>query len=72
MRCTSDEADVARMASAIFAMRQLCLMFSKEKDLCSDELIDAAIEKYVLLDDTLTHPLPTGEISFFSKVETSP
>lgn len=71
MRSTSDEADVARMASAIFAMRQLCLMFSKERDLCSDELVDAAIEKYVLLDGTLTHPLPTAEISFFSKVEIS-
>lgn len=71
MRSTSDDADVARMASAIFAMRQLCLMFSKERDLCSDELVDAAIEKYVLLDDTLTHPLRTAEISFFSKVGTS-
>lgn len=71
MRCTSDEADVARMASAIFAMRQLCLMFAKERDLCSDDLIEASIEKYVLLDDTLTHPLRTAEISFFSKVETS-
>lgn len=71
MRCTDDEADVARMASAIFAMRQLCLMFSKERDLCSDELVEASIEKYVLLDNTMTHPLPTAEISFFSKVETS-
>jgi hypothetical protein len=68
MRCTSDEADVARMAYAIYSMRQLCLMFSKEHDLCSDELVEASIEKYVLLDNTMTHPLPTAEISFFSKV----
>jgi len=71
MRSTSDEADVARMATAIFAMRQLCLMFSKEHDMCSDDLIDAAIEKYVLLDDTMTLPLRTSEVSFFSKVGTS-
>jgi len=57
MRVTSDEADVARMASAIMAIRQLCLMFSKEKDLCSDELIEASIEKYVTLDGELMHPL---------------
>lgn len=57
MRCTSDEADVARMASAIYAIRQLSLMFSKERDLCSDELVEAAIEKYVLLDSEMIHPL---------------
>lgn len=71
MRCTDDEAEVARMVSAIFAVRQLCLMFSKERDLCSDELIEASIEKYVSLDDTLIHPLQMAEITFFSKVVTS-
>lgn len=59
MRVTSDEADVAQMASAIFAIRQLCLMFSKEKSLCSDDLIEASIEKYVNLDSDLMRPLST-------------
>lgn len=73
MRVTSDEADIARMASAIYAIRQLCLMFSKEKDLCSDDLIEAAIEKYVLLDDTMIHPLlmavktVSSETGFFTR-----
>lgn len=68
MRATDDEADVARMASAIYAVRQLCLMFSKEKNLCSDELIDASIEKYVLHDDTLSHPLRTAELTYSSEM----
>lgn len=61
MRITDDEAEVARMAYAIFAMRQLCLMFSKERDLCSDELVEASIEKYVTIDSEMTHPLRTSE-----------
>ena len=59
MRVTDDEADIARMATAIQAIRQLCLMFSKEKNLCSDDLIEASIDKYVTLDSELMRPLST-------------
>jgi hypothetical protein len=59
MRCTTRDEQVAQMASAIRAVRQLCLMFSKEKDLCSDDLIDKAVEKYVQLDVELMRPLST-------------
>lgn len=68
MRSTDDDAVVARMATAIYAVRQLCLMFSKERDMCSDELVDAAIEKYVILDSEMTHPLVMPELTSFSKV----
>lgn len=68
MRCTDDEAVVAHMATAIWAVRQLCLMFSKEKALCSDELIVASIEKYALHDDTLIDPLSTAEAISFSEM----
>lgn len=59
MRTTLDDSDIARMASAIWAVRQLCLMFSKEKDLCSDELIESSINAYTKLDDEMMRPLWT-------------
>lgn len=69
MRSTLDEADVARIATAIWAIRQLCLMFSKEKDLCSDDLIDAAIEKYVVLDSEMIDPLLTAAKNAFLEAD---
>lgn len=61
MRRTQDDADVARMATAIWAIRQLCLMFSKEKSLCSDDLIERSINAYVTHDMDLMRPLWTIE-----------
>jgi len=58
MRCTSDAVTISQMATAIRAIRQLCLMFSKERDLCSDDLITEAIGRYVELDMDLMRPLP--------------
>jgi len=56
-----DDAEIATVAYAIYAMRQLCLMFSKEKELCSDNLVEKAIQEYVTLDGNLTAPLRTSE-----------
>lgn len=61
MRQTIDESKVAEMASAIYAIRQLCLMFGKEKELCSDSAVQEAIDRYVILDRKLIDPLWTSE-----------
>lgn len=50
-----------RMADAIAAIRQLCLMFGKEKELCSDSRIQAAVESYVEVDKELDAPFTTQE-----------
>lgn len=57
IRASDDDESIARIASAIWAVRQLCLMYSKEKDLCSDELIEKAIRRYVEHDKSLMRPL---------------
>jgi hypothetical protein len=68
-----DELETAKMASAILAIRQLCLMFSKEQELCSDELIEASIQRYVAHDGTLVDPfLTSGRSSFLSLVTCDP
>lgn len=71
MRQTDDEADIAEMASAIHAIRQLCSMFGKEKELCSDSAVQEAIDRYVTLDRRLIDPLPTSGPTSFSKVDGS-
>lgn len=71
LRCTTRGDELERMASAIRAIRQLCLMFSKEKDLCSDDLIDMAIEKYVQLDVELMRPLRTTGATLYFKAAAS-
>jgi hypothetical protein len=49
--------DVARAADAIAAMRQLCLMFGKEKERCSPSRVDSAIDLYIKTDKELDLPL---------------
>lgn len=56
-----DDELVERMANAIFAVRQLTLMFSKEKNLCSQERIDEAVATYVKTDEDLVNPFSMGE-----------
>jgi hypothetical protein len=58
IRCTDDEEAVVRIACAIWAIRQLSLLFSKEKELCSDDKVEEAIRRYVQLDEELMLPLP--------------
>jgi hypothetical protein len=51
---------VAQMADAITAIRQLCLMFGKEKEQCSQPRVDAAYRQYVETDKELDRPLWTS------------
>lgn len=55
------EEEIQAMADAIAAIRQLCLMFGKEKSLCSSDLIDAAVDEFVLTDEELMLPFTTEE-----------
>lgn len=57
IRASGDDETIARIASAIWAVRQLCLMYSKEKELCSDDLVEKAIRRYVEHDKSLMRPL---------------
>lgn len=68
LRQTDEGVEIARMAYAIHAIRQLCLMFGKEKELCSDSAVDQAIINYVTLDKQLTDPLRTSEPTPFLRV----
>lgn len=56
LRVPASEEEELRMANAIMAIRQLCLMFSKERELCSDEDNAAAIEGYKSTDEELMDP----------------
>jgi len=55
--------DINVSALALKSIRQLCLLFSKEKALCSAEKIDQAIQSYVDVDKALDNPLE-GDIEF--------
>lgn len=48
-----------QIADAIAAIRQLCLMFAKEKSLCSQASTDAAVAAYVTTDKELIDPFST-------------
>jgi len=63
LRSTSDPERLARMADAIAAVRQLTLMFSKQKDLCSIARQNAAIAEYVKTDKMLCDPLEDDRAS---------
>lgn len=45
-----------RIADAIAAIRQLCLMFGKEKSVCSDLRVEQAVGDYVTTDKELMDP----------------
>jgi hypothetical protein len=51
---------MAQMADAITAIRQLCLMFGKEKEQCSEPRVNAAYRQYVETDKELDRPLWTS------------
>jgi len=57
IRIPANEEEKLVMADAIAAIRQLCLMFSKEKELCSDSLQKEAIAQYLKTDQELDQPL---------------
>lgn len=60
--------DFHRMCDAIAAVRQLTLMFSKEKALCADSKVAAAFSQYEAIDQELDAPFVTTEPPSFSKV----
>lgn len=62
-RLRRDSKDIARMADAINAIRQLCLMFGKEKERCSDANVDKAYRTFIQTDEELDAPLGTSEHS---------
>lgn len=56
IRTAETREDVERMAHAITAIRQLCLMFGKEKEQCSDSDTKRAVEGYLACEEELMHP----------------
>lgn len=52
---------ISVIADAIAAVRQLCLMFGKEKSMCSDLNVNAAVEEFVRTDEELIIPFSTEE-----------
>jgi hypothetical protein len=65
-RLERDTQDMVRMADAINAVRQLCLMFGKEKEQCSESAVVAAFRTYIQTDKELDAPLLTSEQPFSS------
>jgi hypothetical protein len=70
-RIREENLDIARMADAITAVRQLCLMFGKEKERCSSRFVEAAYDAFTETDAELTDPLVTSEPHSFSKEDGS-
>lgn len=52
---SEEMADV--MADSVFAVRQLCLLFSKEKDLAPEGALRKAVQQYKTVDKELDAPL---------------
>jgi hypothetical protein len=57
----SEQEMYSKAADAVAAIRQLCLMFGKEKSVCSESLVDAAVQEYVRTDEELMRPFSTEE-----------
>lgn len=56
-----DDVPIEAGAEAVAAVRQLTLMFAKEKELCSDSAVEAALHDYEVVDKELELPFSTGE-----------
>lgn len=61
LRKPKDQGQLREMAEAIMAIRQLCLAFGKEKELCSDSAVEAAIDQYKSCDEELMLPFKMDE-----------
>jgi hypothetical protein len=59
IRIPDTEEQVNQMANAIAAIRQLCLVFGKEKEQCSDSAISDAVEGYKSCEEELMLPFTT-------------
>jgi hypothetical protein len=60
-RLRESSKNVVQMADAITAIRQLCLMFGKEKELCSNSRVEEAVAQFVQTDKEIDSPLGIGE-----------
>lgn len=56
LRIFSGPEEEERAARAVRGIRQLCNMFAKEKELCSDALVDRSIAAFVDVDGELDRP----------------
>lgn len=56
---TDDREAMLEVADAVNAIRQLSLMFGKEKSVCSDPLVERAIEEFISTDKELIDPFST-------------
>lgn len=63
---------VLRQADAVAAIRQLTLMFGKEKERCAPDLTKAAYDAFIETDRDLDSPLWTGGPNTSSEVDGSP
>lgn len=63
--------EMQKIADGIAAVRQLTLMFAKEKELCSDSRNEAAIRQYEETDQELINPLAIVEPTSSSEEEGS-
>lgn len=64
--------NVLATADAIAAIRQLCLMFGKEKELAAPIHVEAAYRTFIETDKELDAPLGIGGEITFSKADSSP
>lgn len=58
---SDDRESMLEVADAVNAIRQLCLMFGKEKSMCSDSNVERAISEFVSTDKELIDPFSTEE-----------
>jgi len=57
IRFFKDRNERIRAGYAVRAVRQLCLMFNKERELCSEENITRALNAFLMTDQELVLPL---------------
>lgn len=66
-RIREENVDILRMADAIGAIRQLCLMFGKEKERCSQSIVEASYSAFAETDKELELPLGTSGLTSSSE-----
>lgn len=71
LRTSMSGDETAKFADAVTAIRQLCLMFGKEKELCSESRTEAAYRQFIETDKDLTLPLRMSGNPFSSEVGNS-
>lgn len=70
-RVREENVNILQLADAIGAIRQLCLMFAKEKELCSPSIVERAYDTFTETDLELELPLGTSGLSNSSEADGS-